>query len=203
MEYASRVVAASADQDRLSCRETSSGLVVILADGAGGIPGGREAAEAVVEKVKEDLRSPRECADELARLDQELQSSRACGETTAIVLVIDGERFHGASIGGSGVLVLHRDGIYEATKHQRRKPLLGSGRARLVGFGPFDFRCPVVVGSDGLLKYAPRSVFSSLRAIASIEEALDELVDSVRMDSGGLQDDVSVALLAPEKDEGI
>jgi serine/threonine protein phosphatase PrpC len=124
---ATRVVAGSADQDRLSHRIERDAELVVLADGAGGVSGGREAAEELI-----------------------------------------------------------RSAAFELSESQHRKPLLGSGAARPVGFGPHYLNDRLLVASDGLYKYVPFSRIKALALLDPLERAIDELVAAARLPSGGL-----------------
>lgn len=192
-----RIVAASADQDRAVHRVTPDRDIVILADGAGGTSKGTDAAEHLIEASLLDLDNPEACVASLQRLDRELASS-VSGETTAVLLVVRDGQVYGASVGDSGAFALTTDACFEFTESQIRKPLVGSGRVTPVGFGPFLFNDRILVASDGLLDYVPRSAFKQLALFSPLPEAVDKLISSARLPSGGLQDDISVVLLAPQ-----
>ena len=199
---ATRVVAGSADEDRVSCVETPDGLTIVLADGAGGIAGGRQAAEFTTNRKLANLSSKEDCEDHLRQLDTDLLKSTTAGEAACSMLVLRKNQFFGASVGDCGVWALTSEAIFDLTKNQIRKPLLGSGQAKPVGFGPHFLNDPVVIASDGLLKYAARSAYDEirLRRFSSIEDSADALVDAVRLESGALQDDLSFVLLVPHQD---
>jgi serine/threonine protein phosphatase PrpC len=117
------------------------------------------------------------------------------GLTTAVVLETSGTTAFGASVGDSGAWIIGPKGIVELTQHQFRKPLVGNGEAYPVPFGPLDVQGRLLVATDGLLKFAPRAVLARRALEGPIEEAIHGLIDSVRLRSGGLQDDVAVALI--------
>lgn len=94
-----RIVPATADQDRAAHRSVAGGDVVVLADGAGGMSGGREAAERIVQHEYRSLRDPADCVGALQQLDRELSADRACGESTAALVVIRDDYVFGASVG--------------------------------------------------------------------------------------------------------
>jgi hypothetical protein len=81
------------------------------------------------------------------------------------------------------------------TQHQFRKPLVGNGEAYPVPFGPVAVEGRLLVASDGLFKFAPRAELARRALEGPLEEAVHGLIDSVRLRSGGLQDDVAVALV--------
>jgi serine/threonine protein phosphatase PrpC len=196
-DIAFRVVPGSADQDRLVHRVVGDAHLVVLADGAGGLAGGREAADFVTANASLPNLTPEACAAELQRLDDAIDRDRQCGETTAVLLVISASTIFGASVGDSGVWTCHREASFDLTAAQHAKPLLGSGRASPITFGPHFFNDRVLVASDGLLKYVPRERIRSLALLNPPSRAVDELIAAARLPSGALQDDLSVALVDP------
>jgi serine/threonine protein phosphatase PrpC len=195
----SRVVPASADEDRLGNRSVDGAELIVLADGAGGTTGGRQAADRIVGYRFGSLRGPLDCVEDLRRLDDELASDPSCGESTAVLLVVLDGKVFGASVGDSGAWALTVDGVLDVTERQRRKPLLGSGEAEPVGFGPLLFNDRVLVASDGLLKYAARERIRRSTFIEDIDAAADELVAAARLPSGLLQDDLSLVIVQPPR----
>jgi len=194
-----RVVPATADQDRALRIAHAECDIIVLADGAGGMTGGREAAERVLRHDFRAATGPTECAAELSRLDQQIHDDDACGETTSVVVIVREEKVFGASIGDSGAWALTSDAIVDLTQHQRRKPLLGSGAAEATAFGPFSFNDRILVASDGLLKYAPRDLLRRIGLGSDLELAADALVAAARLPGGTLQDDVALVLLEPQR----
>lgn len=174
-------------QDRAGAEKTPSGHLLVLADGAGGTSGGAEAATRVVDGVfGADPRSAQACVDLLASLDDRLGG----GETTAVLLrVADGVVF-GASVGDSSAQMLRGGELVDLTKNQRRKPLLGSGRATVVAIEPVPLEGPVIVASDGLFSYVYHARILEIlsRPFADISSAL---VKAAKLPAGGLQDDLS------------
>jgi hypothetical protein len=78
------VPSAGSDQDRAAVFEMDDGVVAVVADGAGGTAGGAEAAEHVVEAVRNAsatlARGPGFAVALLRRVDQDL-AARDVGET--------------------------------------------------------------------------------------------------------------------------
>lgn len=197
-----RVVPASSDEDRVAHWSLDGSEVVILADGAGGMGGGRQAAERIVRREFRPLHAPSDCVNELRRLDEELRSDASCGESTAVLLVVrDGKAF-GASVGDSGAWALTTDAIFDLTRRQHRKPRVGSGMAEPVGFGPFFFNDRLLVASDGVLKYAPRERVRRVAFVPDLDVAAEELVAACRLPGGALQDDLAFALVDPARPSG-
>ena len=122
-----------------------------------------------------------------------------------MLAVVRAGQLFGASVCDSGVWVLTSETIFDLTEKQRRKPLLGSGQADPVGFGPLYFNDRVVVASDGLLKYATRDTFMAvgLRRSPDLSVEADALIDGARLPSGDLHDDLALVLLEPELPEAV
>jgi PPM family protein phosphatase len=85
--------------------------------------------------------------------------------------------------------------ILDLTEGQHRKPLLGSGEASPVRFGPVEFSGRLILATDGLLKYATRHDIAQRAMGVSASDAVDGLVAGLRLRSGALQDDVAIILL--------
>jgi len=191
-------------QDRAEFFERDPVVVLVVADGAGGIGGGAEAAEYLVRKVEQAVDGAEDLDDSalwcrlLAEADAGLLDDPESGETTAVVAACTATRIVGASAGDSGCWLLTGIGgsarAIHLTHHQQHKPLLGSGEAFPV---PFEAGFPegtVLVASDGLLKYSPMERIAPVVLGYAVDEAVDRLVDLVRLKSGCVQDDVSVVL---------
>lgn len=189
IEYVIEVVAGSANQDRAAVVPHDDGFVVALADGAGGTGNGAAAADAIVEAVR---RVPGlDPVMLLEKLDERL--SQIGGQSTAVVIAIKGDELRGASVGDSGAWLIDGPHVVELTANQQRKPLLGDGAIVMPFAAPL--RGTLLVGSDGLLRYAKRSDIARVVAsAASLRSAARELVALVRLPDGTLQDDVSIVL---------
>ena len=145
-----------AGQDRATVIDLADGKLIVVADGAGGTGGGAAAADAVVDHFR-TLASTRAVHDardlvlELTALDAGL---KRVGQTTAVAIVIRSGSLFGASVGDSGAWLVHGDRFDDLTGNQIRKPLLGAEEARPVGFEAIFAEGTLVVGTDGLFKYA-------------------------------------------------
>lgn len=182
-------------QDRLVVREHATGLVVGLADGTGGIPGGDLAAEVFVRGVSRASHDVSALSVLLKELDAEIERAPLAGETTGVIVVVTNDAVIGASCGDSGAWIVRDDGYDDLTADQKTKPRLGSGRAVPVAFerGPLDGT--LLVASDGLFPYAQPDVLCASARILELRAAADALIASVRTKAGRLIDDVSVALV--------
>lgn len=184
------VVGASAGQDAAAVGGVDGALVMAVADGAGGMSGGTEAATAVMDAVRGCLWSHKhEWTEVLSSVDVALAQR---GQTTAVVVQILGYQIAGASVGDSAAWLFTPTSSVELTANQRRKPLLGSGRSMPVPFvATFSPGSVLVLGSDGLFDYAEH------RAIARLalgDAPASAFVDLARLPTGSLQDDVAVVV---------
>lgn len=185
-------------QDRAELIEHKAGLVAVVADGAGGMTGGSEAADTVVMWVKafvsrvQNLDEPDQWRELLSKLDAQI----ACddGQTTAVVAAITDTGICGASVGDSAAWVISPSGCDDLTGSQVQKPLLGSGSAKPVSFQKGFLGGTLLVASDGLVKYAPRQKICTLALDANLAGAGRKIIDLARLRSGALQDDVALIL---------
>jgi hypothetical protein len=83
----------------------------------------------------------------------------------------------------------------DLTVNQRRRPLLGTGEALPVQFEATLQGGRLLLGSDGLFKYAPAERICALAMQGPVAVAADALGNSVRLPSRGLQDDIAVVLV--------
>lgn len=163
----------------------------VVADGAGGTGGGAEAAEAAIAAVGTSaIGDAQGWVQSLGRVDREIK----LGETTAVVCSVIGDVIVGASVGDSGAWRIEGGAIDDLTDAQRRKPLLGSGRAVAVPFTARLGAGTLLLASDGLLKYASAERIAACVGGADLDAVARELVDLVRLRSGALPDDVAVLL---------
>lgn len=186
-----------AGQDRAWAKATGESVLVVLADGAGGLGGGARAADLCVELLSVQLaHSDATPLDLLVNADRDLFKDPKAGESTVVTARIAGDRIDGASIGDSSAWLVSPDGVDDLTAAQIRKPMLGSGAAQPVPFTATLGAATLLIASDGLVKYAPSSTIGQvINATDDLEAAADALVDAVRLRSGALQDDVSLLLL--------
>lgn len=180
-----------ADQDRVGFRASDTGVVLALADGAGGTSHGAETAERAVDALSSArLERPDQAASALRGLDV-LLASQALGECTAVLARVTHDGSVVGASAGDSVAWVRRDGVWaELTEAQRRKPLIGSGRAVPVAFGA-DADA-VLIASDGLAKAVP---WPKLAAELDDPEAPWRLADLARLPSGRLADDLSALWL--------
>jgi serine/threonine protein phosphatase PrpC len=187
--HAITVVSARArGQDRAAVIEAPHGLVIALADGAGGTGNGELAAQAVIDAVA--AAPDRDPHALLAELDR-----AAVGQTTAVILTIAGGEIRGASVGDSGAWLIGAADFDDLTDGQTRKPLVGSGCIPFAIAPRALGGSTLLVASDGLLRCAKPADIARLARGADLAAAATALVDLVRLPTGKLQDDVSIVLV--------
>lgn len=163
----------------------------VVADGAGGTGGGAAAAEAVIVAVEaSQSHDAQGWVQLLGRVDSELK----VGETTAVVCSVIGDTIAGASVGDSGAWRIENGAVDDLSQAQRRKPLLGSGRADAVPFTARLGSATLLLASDGLLKYASAERIAACVGGADLDAVARELVGLVRLRSAALPDDVAILL---------
>jgi serine/threonine protein phosphatase PrpC len=190
----------SASEDRAEVLAWRDDLVVVVADGAGGMRGGACAADAVIEAVGGALASPGFDARSEAKwvlvlesLDRDL-AARMLGETTAVVVVAGEAGVLCVSAGDSEACIVTPSRVDDLTAGQGRKRL-GSGRAALAEFRRARLDGVLVVGTDGLFKYASPGSIAAASLAEGCDVAARSLVDLVRLPSGGLHDDAAVVVV--------
>jgi serine/threonine protein phosphatase PrpC len=199
---AHRVVDASAGQDRVAVRHGDEQTAFVLADGAGGVSGGAGGCGNGGSGRPSQRRWTRAAATRLLEaVDRDLAARG--GESTGVVLVIDRDalRVVGASAGDSKAYLFPPDGLVELTADQHRKPRLGSGQARVVGF---ERELPalgwtLLIASDGLFDYAKWASIAAAVAGPDLEECADACIALPKLPSGRFPDDVSLVLVRPAR----
>ncbi len=102
----------------------------------------------------------------------------------------------GANLGDGEDWLIRDIGYGTLTERQCPRPLLGDG-GLAVAYEAHHENANLLVATDGLLKYAIPTTICRLALWPNLQDAVRALVDSVRLRSGGLQDDIGVALCRP------
>ena len=187
-------------QDRLAVEQFDDRIVLVVADGAGGMRGGAEAAQLMCDRAMHFAHATpgdaRVWVDRLHAIDQELSRSHHGGQTTVVVAEVWNGQVCGASIGDCEAWLIDlKDDVLDLTAHQQRKPLLGSGLARPYGFGPVAMnRRRLLLASDGLFHYTPLDNLLHLARWTVTPQAPSLLSDLARLPNGELQDDVAIVV---------
>ncbi|MEM9345413.1 MAG: hypothetical protein AAGB26_02225 [Planctomycetota bacterium] len=186
-------------QDRVFAELRDQYTILIVADGAGGMNNGSQAAEDLIQQLGtadlgiSQVREPMFWPHILHETDQRISGYGHGGETTAVVAVVCGEQVYGASVGDSSAWWIDENDWYDLTAKQIRKPLLGSGSSQPMPFGPVPMRGTLMLASDGLTKYAKSQVIVDMIRAEGIKCAR-ELISLGRLPAGGLQDDATALL---------
>ena len=114
------------------------------------------------------------------------------GQSTAVVVDIRPYGIAGSSVGDSEAWIIHDGEIDTLTKHQNRKPLLGSGAAEPIPFIHPPLHGCLLVGSDGFFNYAKRERIAHTIARTEFVTIPRTCVEMVRLPSGELWDDTSI-----------
>lgn len=193
-------------QDRLAVQQFDDRIVLVIADGAGGIGGGAEAAQFACDRAMQLAHaSPgntRDWGDRLLAIDQALSKSENGGQTTLVVAEVWNGKVVGASVGDSEAwLVGNQHESVHLTEHQQRKPLVGSGLASPCPFGPVELSGRrLLIGSDGLFRFARLDQLLGVAQVSVTPRAPSLLSDLARLPNGELPDDVSVIVCEEDAD---
>jgi serine/threonine protein phosphatase PrpC len=187
-------------QDRAEIFELAHSTVAVVADGAGGRSGGAQAADMVIKMVREhtsaggNLDSTALC-NLLRNIDSALDADVDAGETTVVIVAVSPFGISGASVGDSAAWLIRGVECTDLTRHQQRKPFLGTGVASPAPFEEAPDSGALLLASDGLIKYTSAERICGAASLPDMELAALELLSLVRYPSGSLPDDVSVVLL--------
>jgi serine/threonine protein phosphatase PrpC len=188
-------------EDAAEVFERGETLIVVLADGAGGIRGGATASGALVAAVRTAVDDPSFAVEDvqywadLFRVTDAALAKNRVGETTGVVVVVGVRHLIGVSTGDSEAWVVTATEAHDLTRGQHTKQRLGSGRVEPLVFKHAALSGALVVATDGLFKYAATDVIARMVRASAIQIAAEQLVELVRLPSGKLQDDVALVLV--------
>ena len=191
-----------ASEDRaLILRTAPQTVLLALADGVGGRPGGGTAAQLAIETVEIEgarlaQRGERLWPGFFRALDDALAAHQDAGQTTLIGLTLTPQKLVGASVGDSEVWWITSEGHFDLTEAQKRKPSLGTAAEPV----PFTLKLTrpgtLLLASDGLFKYTdPLAVTEAVRGAADVEAAADALVALASAPAGRFYDDLALILV--------
>lgn len=200
LTYAVRVHDLARGEDRRAVMAHQRGLVVVVADGAGGMPGGREAAELALRgcvRAVASLTSQAAIAERLEALDAACVADEMAGESTCVVVSIDEHgAVTGASVGDSEAWIIDGDRVVRLTERQRRKRL-GSGRAEPAAFeATLRQGAVLVVGSDGLFDHVDAATIVATARDGDIEGRAEGLLQAALRPPIALADDLTVVVVS-------
>lgn len=190
----------SAIQDRLAVYHEPGRWTLVVADGAGGVGGGADAARGVLREVDRILRSPGgkggpdlDWGRVFRDLDERLLADPSVGETTAVVVQIEESGVSGVSVGDSEAWLVREGELTVLTARQCRRRL-GTGVAwpELFRSGPLEGS--VLVGSDGLFGYLEREEILSHLQAEDPDGCLEALEETLRARFRELPDDLAMIL---------
>ena len=190
-------------EDSLILIEKEKTIWFCVADGAGGTGSGAMASQYISNAFGEltsmqELTQPDDFESFLRKIDLELMAENTGGESTAVMGIVKSGMVIGASVGDSEAWLFNIKYELGITDHQNLKPLLGSGKAIPIGFGPIELDKHLLVASDGLFKYTE---LSKLRTKLNGVTVAAELAELSALPSGAYQDDVSVILIEKSHNE--
>lgn len=192
-------------QDRVELLQFEDRTVFLLADGAGGISGGAQAADFFIRAAREaasDLANPEHCRQLLQSIDQNIAETNDCGETTGVIVVVRSDDLFGAHVGDSAAWLFSSGSKQELTSGRARKPFLGTGGALPHLYLRQATEGILVVASDGLWKYTSLELIEQRAKTGRAENLASELAALVRLRSGAFPDDIAIATCRIEPDCG-
>ena len=186
-------------EDRGEIIYLPDGFCIAVADGAGGISGGAEAADLVIQTVSSVIKSVTTdlgCVSTLTSIDGLIFDDARAGETTGLIVVVKPDRLYGASVGDSAAWLFNGESSQELTRGQKKKPFLGAGGVLPHAFAVEVLQGSLVVATDGLWKYTGIEAIEAVVRENGPENLAKKLIELVRLKSGTLPDDVCVITCA-------
>ncbi len=180
-------------------------LLVALADGMGGQPGGGPASALAVRAafdsaalISSMVLMDRGWTATLLAVDGVVRADKEAGFTTLIGLSIRGNEVSGASCGDSAVLAIDGQGrLHELTRDQWKDPPVGSGETFFIPFAA-ELAPPwkLLVMSDGVWKYVGWERLIDTAKTHNGPDLVQELQNAARLKgSGTFQDDFTLIVI--------
>jgi hypothetical protein len=180
-------------------------LLVAIADGQGGQPGGKAAAQqacrlivqAAAECRPRSLLWRRQWKRLLLQTDQALRADNDAGFTTLIAFAVLRNRLYGAACGDSALMAVNGYDIQVLTSGQMKNPPIGSGKATAFGFKrslapPWK----ILAMTDGVWKFAGWEQIQEKALESSDPEIMIESIRGAAANSvSSLQDDFTLLVI--------
>jgi serine/threonine protein phosphatase PrpC len=187
-------------EDRAEVFEYEDVLIVVVADGAGGLTGGAAASDALVNAVRArigeqpfDPYNMRAWVAVLSRADSDIARGAAGGETTAIVAVIGPAGVIGVSAGDSEAWMVGSRTDRLTEKQDRTR--IGTGQARPTPFHRRTMDGVLVIATDGLFRHTRSDSIAASCGPGTTSDIASRLVDLPRLRSGAYPDDLAVVVV--------
>jgi hypothetical protein len=110
------------------------------------------------------------------------------------VVTIAEDTVVGGSVGDSAAWLVSHVGLLDLTESQRRKPLIGSGRAKPADFGPVPFTGRLLLATDGLLRFLPHRTIADVVLSSPLQAVPAALVACLTRTGADLPDDVAIVV---------
>jgi hypothetical protein len=180
-------------------------LLVAIADGQGGQPGGKaasqQACQTIVQAAAEcrpmSLRWKGKWKRLLVKTDQTLRADSDAGFTTLIAFAIIGRKLYGAASGDSALMAVTASNVLVLTKGQMKNPPVGSGSAI-----PFGFKCSlsprwtILAMTDGVWKFSGwDQIREKALELSNPESIIESILKAAAHSTGSLQDDFTLLVL--------
>jgi PPM family protein phosphatase len=188
-------------EDTADVFEREDVLVVALADGVGGLRDGAMASSVFVAAVRAAVDDPAFAVEnvrhwvDLFRVTDAALAAKNVGETTGVVVVAGPHNLIGVSTGDSEAWLVESTHVENLTVGQETKRTLGTGRVTPAAFERQALSGVLLVGSDGLFKFAAIDVIAGIVRASAIPVVAKKLVELVRLRSGRLADDIALVLV--------
>lgn len=180
-------------------------LLVAIADGQGGQPGGKAAAQQACRLV---VQAAAECRPGsllwtlkwkrlLVQTDRALRANADAGFTTLIAFAVLRQRLYGAANGDSALMAVTSGDVQVLTKGQMKNPPVGSGRAAPYGFN-FSLAPPwtILAMTDGVWKFAGWDrIWDKALELSTPETMIESIRGAVAHPIGSLQDDFTLLVI--------
>jgi serine/threonine protein phosphatase PrpC len=176
-------------------------LAVVVADGGGGMRSGGAASRCLVSVVGAAVSDAAFALEEtsswveLFRATDAALNVNSAGETAGLVVVLGPRGILGISVGDSEAWVVRPTGVDELTVGRQAKQRLGTNRVVPTIFERAALNGVLVVGSDGLFKFAGIDVIARVVRHNPFATAPSRLIELVRLRSGQMAEDAAVVLV--------